>query len=73
VSDDATISTKIALARVDERLKALEEEALAKLGADLRVAVTDIRSQLKIIWALVFLVISGLVSVAFSMWQGGIP
>jgi len=39
---------------------------------DLRVKLSEVQAQIKITWALLVLVISGLIGVAFSMW-GKVP
>lgn len=70
------IEIKVELARQDGRLIGLEArmtavEALAKLITDLRVDLAGLRSQLKVTWALMMLIIAGLVTVAYTYMSVG--
>jgi len=66
-------SIRIEMARIDERVKALEKEDLSEVIADVRVKLSEVSTQLRVTWALLFLVVSALVSLALSVWKGGIP
>jgi len=59
-------SDKIAIARLDERLKALDIDALN----DLRVKFAAVSEQVKHNRALIFLLLSGLLAFAFAVWRG---
>lgn len=70
---DTPSEVRIELARLDERVKAMEEESLHRAVADLRVTVGEIKSRLTITYGLLLLILGGLVSLAFSVWGGGAP
>jgi len=42
--------------------------AMDETLADLRVKLSEVQTQIKITWALLMLVVGGLVGVAFSVW-----
>jgi len=60
---------QIELARLDERVKTLEAETLSELLGDLRVKVGELSTQIRITWILLALILSGLASIAFSVWR----
>jgi hypothetical protein len=55
--------------RVAQNSKRLDDTDPTDLLNDLRVVVGELKSQIRITWALLFLVVSGLVGVAFSVWK----
>jgi hypothetical protein len=57
---------------VARNARRLSEVDATDVLSDLRVAVGELKSQIRITWALLFLVVSGLVGVAFSVW-GKVP
>ncbi len=61
-------------ARIEDRVKRnaerLDDMDPTEVLKDLSVAVGEIKTQIKITWALLFLVVSGLVSVALSILRG---
>ncbi len=57
----------------ERRMKKLESEQDHEMISDLRVEIAKLQSNLKITWLLLMMVISGLISVAFSVWKGGLP
>ena len=73
------VEIQVTLARHEERLGNLENrmidvEEICKNQVDLRVAIGKLEMQIKITWALMVMIIGGLVSVAFSLWtNGGMP
>ena len=68
-----SLATEVALH--EERLEALERrmeltEKWQETINTLRVEIGKLQQQIKITWVLLMLVISGLISVAFSIWKG---
>ena len=71
-----SVETRLALhtEQIDslrERVSGLEE--FGEIISILRVELGKLQMQTKVTWLLMMLVISGLVGVAFSLWQGGAP
>lgn len=69
-------AVEVTLAKHDQRLGVLEkfadgQEKRDETIGDLRVELGKLQTQIKVTWILMLLVISGLVGVAFSFWQGG--
>lgn len=71
-------TVEVTLAKHDQRLGVLEkfadgQEKRDETISDLRVELGKLQMQIKVTWVLLLMVISGLVGVAFSLWQGGGP
>lgn len=72
------VNVEVTLAQHDIRIAALErlvtqQQEQNEFISDLRVEIGKLQMQIKITWALLVMVLTGLVGVAFSLWQGGGP
>ena len=68
-------TVEVALAKHGGRITTLEKlvnqrAEQHKIITNLRVDIGQLQMQIKVTWALLLLVISGLVGVAFSVWGG---
>lgn len=68
-------SVDVMLAKIDARLCALERvtnhQEEDKILVTLQVQLGQLQTQVKIVWALQLMTLTGLVGVAFSIFKGG--
>jgi len=61
----------VTVALLDQRVDKLEQEDCTKALADVRVEIGKLQVQTYVTWVLLILILTGLVTVAFSVWNGG--